>query len=153
MTLKVFLFATFPMVPAPPASYSFQGLSTPKVLPVSTPYSQMLSASTSTCSQPFRRSTVLCTVPWDAEGHGWQCSALSIVTLQLLSSKKEASRRLIRWERCPGKGVTAQRAVTKQKQVGAGHWEKQINLPSLICRTCCKADPSGLLLQEHPCLR
>lgn len=52
-TLKVFLFATFHMVPAPPASYSFRGLSTPKVLPVSTPYSQMLSASTSTCSQPF----------------------------------------------------------------------------------------------------
>lgn len=89
---------------------------------------------------------MLCTVPWDAEGNGWQCSALSIVKLQLLSSEKEASRRLIRWERCPGKGVTAQRVVTKQNQVAAGHWEKQINPPSLICRTCCKADPSGLLL-------
>lgn len=55
------------------------------------------------------------------EGNAWQCSAHPIVKLQLLSSKKEASKALMRWERCPEKGVTAHRVVINQKQVEVGH--------------------------------
>lgn len=52
----------------------------------------------------------------------------------------------------PREGCDCTESGHQTQQVGAGHWQKQINLPSLICRTCCKAEPSGLLLQEHSCL-